>query len=63
MPASFIPSFILDPNSERPMYRQLYDWFQQAIVGGQLRPGQPVPSSRALAAELHDFSDPGFQRI
>jgi len=52
MPASLIPSFILDPNSERPMYRQLYDWFQRAIVDGELRPGQRVPSSRSLTAEL-----------
>jgi GntR family transcriptional regulator/MocR family aminotransferase len=35
------------------MYRQLYDWFQQAIVDGQLRPGQSVPSSRHLAVELN----------
>lgn len=60
MPASFIPSFILDPNSERPMYRQLYDWFQQAILNGQLRPGQRVPSSRRLAAELQISRIPVF---
>lgn len=42
------------------MYRQLYDWFQQAIVGGQLRPGQPVPSSRRLAAELQISRIPVF---
>ena len=36
----------------RPMYRQLYDWFQRAIVSGQLRPGQRVPSTRSLATEL-----------
>jgi GntR family transcriptional regulator/MocR family aminotransferase len=60
MPASFVPSVILDPNSERPMYRQLYDWFQQAIVGGQLRPGQAVPSSRSLAAELQISRIPVF---
>ena len=34
------------------MYRQLYDWFRQAILTGQLRPGRRVPSSRSLAAEL-----------
>ena len=34
------------------MYRQLYDWFRDAIVSGQLSPGQRVPSTRALAAEL-----------
>lgn len=34
------------------MYQQLYDWFRRAITGGQLRPGQRVPSTRNLAAEL-----------
>jgi len=34
------------------MYRQLYDWFQRAIVSGQLHPGQRVPSTRSLATEL-----------
>ena len=60
MPASFVPSFILDPNSERPKYRQVYEWFQQAIIGGQLRPGQFVPSSRSLAAELQISRIPVF---
>ncbi len=60
MPASFVPSFILDPNSERPLYSQLYEWFQHAIVNGQLRPGQWVPSSRSLAAELQISRIPVF---
>ena len=34
------------------MYRQLYEWFRHAILAGQLRPGQRVPSTRNLAAEL-----------
>ncbi len=34
------------------MYRQLYEWFRRAIFAGQLRPGQRVPSTRSLAAEL-----------
>jgi GntR family transcriptional regulator/MocR family aminotransferase len=34
------------------MYRQLYDWFRGAIINGQMRPGQRVPSTRGLAAEL-----------
>jgi len=34
------------------MYRQLYEWFRRAILAGQLRPGQRVPSTRSLAAEL-----------
>jgi GntR family transcriptional regulator/MocR family aminotransferase len=50
---SFLPPIALDPRSETPMYRQLYEWFRQAIVDGQLRPGQRVPSTRSLAAELN----------
>ena len=50
--ASFFPPIALDPESRSPMYRQLYDWFRQAILNGQLRPGQRVPATRALAAEL-----------
>ncbi len=50
--ASFLPPIALDSSGKIPMYRQLYDWFRQAILSGQLRPGQRVPSTRALAAEL-----------
>ena len=34
------------------MYRQLYDWFRSAVLAGQLRPAQRIPSTRSLAAEL-----------
>lgn len=50
--ASFLPPIALDLNGKLPMYRQLYEWFRGAIVSGQLRPGQRVPSTRNLAAEL-----------
>ncbi len=45
-----IPLIALD--GPTPLYRQLYGWFQHAIVEGRLRPGQRVPSTRALAREL-----------
>jgi GntR family transcriptional regulator/MocR family aminotransferase len=51
--ASFLPPIALDSNGNLPMYRQLYEWFRRAIVSGQLRPGQRVPSTRILAAELN----------
>ena len=51
--ASFLPPFALDPKTKTPMYRQLYDWFRHAITSNQLRPGQRVPSTRNLAAELN----------
>ena len=51
--SGFLPPIALDRSKERPIYRQLYDWFQRAIASGQLRPGQRVPSTRSLATELN----------
>ena len=50
--ASFLPPIALDAGSATPMYHQLTEWFRRAIIGGQLRPGQRVPSTRNLANEL-----------
>jgi GntR family transcriptional regulator/MocR family aminotransferase len=50
--ASFLPPITLDSRKKIPIYRQLYEWFRRAILDGQLRPGQRVPSTRGLAAEL-----------
>jgi GntR family transcriptional regulator/MocR family aminotransferase len=52
IPASFLPPITLDYRTKTPMYRQLYDWFRKAIIDGQMRPGQRVPSTRSLATEL-----------
>src|ERR1035437_4613155 len=52
VPATFLPPITLDHRAKTPMYRQLYDWFRRAIIEGQMRPGQRVPSTRGLAAEL-----------
>jgi GntR family transcriptional regulator / MocR family aminotransferase len=46
------PQICLDAKSTSPIYRQIYDWFQQAILEGRLRAGQRMPSTRALAVEL-----------
>src|SRR5260370_10593699 len=51
-PASYLPPITLQDREGIPLYQQLYDWFRRAITGGQLRPGQRVPSTRNLAAEL-----------
>src|ERR1700722_6167849 len=50
--SSFLPLIPLDSNGKIPIYRQLYEWFRRAILSGQLKPGQRVPSTRNLAAEL-----------
>ena len=47
-----LPPIALPPRGTAPKYRQLYDWFQQAILSGRLRPGQRIPSTRILAREL-----------
>ncbi len=39
-------------SSAVPLHRQVYDGLRQAILEGRLRPGERIPSSRALAAEL-----------
>lgn len=51
--SSFFPPIGLHKDKKYPLHRQLYDWFQRAIASGQLRPGQRVPSTRALATELN----------
>jgi GntR family transcriptional regulator / MocR family aminotransferase len=58
--ASFFPPIALNNRSETPLYRQLYDWFRRAIIDGQMRPGQRVPSTRGLATELKVSRIPVF---
>src|ERR1700754_3103557 len=42
----------LDPRATGPFYRQIYDRFRKAIGSGVLKPGDRVPSARALTKEL-----------
>jgi len=42
----------LDPSAEEPLYRQIYERFRGAIAGGVLKPGDRIPSARALTQEL-----------
>ncbi|ACE85705.1 GntR family transcriptional regulator [Cellvibrio japonicus] len=43
--------FILNPQSGIPIYRQLVDQIRRLIAGGQLQPGDQLPSVRDLAVE------------
>lgn len=43
----------LDRRSRSPLHKQIYDGVRRAILNGSLRPGQRLPSTRALAIELH----------
>jgi GntR family transcriptional regulator/MocR family aminotransferase len=42
----------LDPTAAAPFYRQIYDRFRNAIASGILKPGDRIPSARALTKEL-----------
>lgn len=42
----------LDPAAATPLYRQIYDRFRDAIASGVLKPGDRIPSARALTKEL-----------
>jgi GntR family transcriptional regulator / MocR family aminotransferase len=42
----------LDPSAAAPFYRQIYDRFRGAIASGVLKPGDRIPSARALTKEL-----------
>jgi GntR family transcriptional regulator/MocR family aminotransferase len=45
-------TFHFDRGSAVPYYKQIYDGYRTAILSGRLRPGERLPSTRALAAEL-----------
>jgi GntR family transcriptional regulator/MocR family aminotransferase len=46
------PVIAVDRKAAKPLHKQIYDGFLSAIVGGNIRPGQRVPSSRTLGVEL-----------
>lgn len=50
--ATVTPLIAVDRKAERPLHRQIYDAFRGAILRGDLRSGQQVPSTRLLAQEL-----------
>ena len=42
----------IDVHSGVPAYRQLVDQIRLQVAGGRLKPGDEIPSTRALSAEL-----------
>jgi GntR family transcriptional regulator/MocR family aminotransferase len=52
-PAGILPVVAVDRRSDRPLHRQLYEGYRDAILEGRLRPGQRLPSTRSLAGELN----------
>ena len=43
---------IIDPKSRTPIYLQIVEQIRQAIQAGVYRPGESLPSLRALAMEI-----------
>jgi GntR family transcriptional regulator/MocR family aminotransferase len=52
MPAADNRISPLDPAATEPLYRQIYDRIRMAIASERLKPGDRVPSARAMAKEL-----------
>jgi GntR family transcriptional regulator / MocR family aminotransferase len=50
--SAITPIISVNRNAQKPLHRQIYDAYRTVIVGGMLRPGQRVPSTRGLAVEL-----------
>jgi GntR family transcriptional regulator / MocR family aminotransferase len=46
------PVIVIDRDAGRPLHRQVYDGYRDAILRGDLAPGQKIPSSRELASEI-----------
>lgn len=42
----------IDPSAPEPIYEQIRAGIAEAIVGGRLAPGDPLPSIRGLARDL-----------
>jgi GntR family transcriptional regulator/MocR family aminotransferase len=48
----FSPVLTVDRLAAKPLHRQIYEGYRAMIVARNLRPGQQIPSTRALAVEL-----------
>lgn len=52
MPRAAKLLILVDPSSGIPVYRQLIDQVKLLVASGALRPGDALPSTRALSAQL-----------
>ncbi len=48
-----VPVIPFDRRAGKPIYLQLYEGYREAITSRQLKPGQRLPSTRTLAADLN----------
>lgn len=44
---------IISSNSNKPIYEQITSQIKAMVMSGELQNGEPIPSMRALARELH----------
>ena len=49
---SVSPVIMIDRDEAKPLHRQVYEGYREAILRGDLAPGQRIPSSRELASEI-----------
>ena len=47
-----VVNFALDPSNGVPIYRQIIQQIEYAILSGRMRPGDRLPTIRSLAVEL-----------
>jgi GntR family transcriptional regulator/MocR family aminotransferase len=47
-----LPVIAIDRRTANPLHKQIYDGYRAAILRGDLRPGQQIPSTRDLVSEL-----------
>jgi GntR family transcriptional regulator len=45
-------SFLVDPESGVPIYRQIIQQIEYAILSGRMKPGDKLPTIRSLAIDL-----------
>jgi len=50
--SGILPTISIDRKAREPLQRQIYNSFRAGIMDRRLRPGQRIPSTRALASEL-----------
>lgn len=50
--ARMVPIIAIDRSATAPLHKQVYDGYRAAILRGDLRPGQQIPSTRDFASEV-----------
>ncbi|MGA8673123.1 MAG: PLP-dependent aminotransferase family protein [Terracidiphilus sp.] len=59
--AHICPIIAIDQSAPLPVHKQVYDGYRTAILRGDLRPGQQIPSTRDFASEVRVSRFPVLQ--